>query len=190
MVTPGAVSLVAISEANADRYRAGIGRVYEGVWKTDPDQTEGFLDRAFARHMGYPAFAGLVAVTQDDAAIGFTYGYRSEPGGWWHELVRPALVANGAEAWLDDAFEFVELAVDPDWQGRGIGGRLHDALLGERRERVALLSTAEGDTPAQAMYRGRGWVSLAEGFQYLPGGEPCSLLGLDLAAFRARRRGR
>ncbi|MGB3327528.1 MAG: hypothetical protein WBA46_01155, partial [Thermomicrobiales bacterium] len=55
-----------------------------------------------------------------------------------------------------------------------------------RRERVALLSTAEGDPPAQAMYRNLGWISLAEGFQYLPGGQPCSLLGLDLAAFQRR----
>ncbi|MGC4108458.1 MAG: GNAT family N-acetyltransferase [Thermomicrobiales bacterium] len=186
----GEFRLVAVSSTNAGRYRAGIGRVYEGVWKTDQDQTEGFLDGAFGRHLGYPEFAGLVAVDPDGAVIGFTYGYRSEPGGWWHELVRPALTASGHKAWLEDAFEFVELAVDPAWHGRGIGGRLHDVLLRDRRERVALLSTAEGDTPAQAMYRKRGWVSLVEGFQYLPGGEPCSLLGLDLAGVRGRIAGR
>ncbi|MGB3329811.1 MAG: hypothetical protein WBA46_12700, partial [Thermomicrobiales bacterium] len=95
--------------ANAGRYRAGIGRVYEGVWKTDPDQTEGFLADAFGRHLGYPDFAGLVAVDARDAVIGFTYGYRSEAGGWWHELVRPALEANDTDDWLVDAFEFVEL---------------------------------------------------------------------------------
>ncbi|MGC4192643.1 MAG: GNAT family N-acetyltransferase [Thermomicrobiales bacterium] len=183
---PSPVSIVNVTVANADRFGEGIGRVYERVWKTDPDQTEGFLERAFARHLRYAEFAGLVAVTPDGAVVGFTYGYRSEPGGWWHELVHPALAANDADEWLDDAFEFVELAVDPAWHGLGYGGQLHDTLLRDRDERVALLSTAEGETPAQAMYRKRGWISLVEGFQYLPGGEPCSLLGLDLAAFRKR----
>lgn len=186
---PG-TTLVSVTVENTARYRAGIGQVYQDVWKTDPDQTTGFLERAFDRHTRYAGFAGLVAVDPHERVVGFTYGYRSEPGGWWHELVKPALAANGADDWLKDAFEFVELAVDPDWQGQGIGGTLHDTLLGERPERVALLSTAEGETPAQAMYRKRGWVLLAEGFQYLPGGELCSLLGLDLAAFQSRQNGR
>lgn len=182
----GDVTIEAITSENAAYFRVGVGRVYEDVWKTDPDQTEGFLVSAYERHLHYADFAGLVALSAADEVVGFTYGYRTEPGGWWHELVKPALVANGNGDWLNDAFEFVELAVATAWHGKGIGGQLHDRLLRVRMERYALLSTHEGETPAQVMYAKRGWVSLAEGFQYLPGGEPCSLLGLDLEAFRAR----
>lgn len=184
------VTIAPVTPENAARFRDGIGRVYEEVWKTDPDQTEAFLATAFERHQLYPDFAGLVARLPDGQVLGFTYGYRTEAGGWWHELVKPTLLANGNGEWLTDAFEFVELAVDSAWHGRGIGGRLHDQLLEGRLERYALLSTQDGETPAQIMYAKRGWVSLAEGFQYLPGGEPCSLLGLDLATFQVRLAGR
>lgn len=183
------VRIEAIITENAERFREGVGRVYEDVWKTDHDQTEAFLSTMFERHVHCPDFAGLVALSAGQV-VGFTYGYRTEPGGWWHELVKPTLVANGNGDWLTDAFEFVELAVASAFHGQGIGGRLHDQLLRVRSESFALLSTQEGESPAQIMYAKRGWVSLAEGFQYLPGGEPCSLLGLDLAAFQKQLVGR
>lgn len=68
----------------------------------------------------------------DDASgqlAGFAYGYAIRAARWWCDAVRPALSAELAAAWLENSYQFVELAVAPHFQGQGIGGRLHDDFL-------------------------------------------------------------
>lgn len=57
---------------------------------------------------------------------------------------------------------FREFAVHPDYQRRGIGRTLHDALLEPRPEPVAELLVRKDNVPAQAAYRSWGWQQLGE----------------------------
>jgi ribosomal protein S18 acetylase RimI-like enzyme len=94
--------------------------------------------------------------------VGFAYGYASTASPWWYGAVRPALEEARNAGWLEDSFQFVEIAVDPKAQGQGVGSRLHDELLGGIRQKRAVLSTLQADTAAHHLYRGRGWVVLCQ----------------------------
>jgi len=138
-----------------------------------------FAGEVLPRHRVRDGFRCVVA-SEDDAVVGFAYGYTSAPGQWWHDwvagLVGPALAAE----WMSDAFDLVELAVRPAAQGRGHGGRLHDAVLAGLPHRTALLSTRDEDIPARRLYRSRGWVPLREGWCPSPNQPPLAFMGLRL----------
>lgn len=101
----------------------------------------------------------LVAALDGDSwqLVGFAYGYSSAAGRWWHEQAGRALPALAGSPWLDDSFQLVEIALDPQYQGQGIGGRLHDQLLAEVRHDRAILATLQADTAAFRLYRSRNW---------------------------------
>ncbi len=119
-------------------------------------------------------------VSGDPGVIGFAYGFTSQPDTWWRELVMAEMDPAAAQEWLEDCFEFVELAVAPAFQGQRIGGQLHDALLAGVKHRNAVLSTLQADTNAMHLYRKRGWVNLIEDFRF-PGIEkPFIIMGLKI----------
>ncbi len=111
---------------------------------------------------------------------GFGYGYISQPGQWWHNEVVRQLDADTVEEWFVDAFEIVELAVRPEMQGRGIGGRLHDRLLHPVVQRTAVLSTLDAETRGLHLYRKRGWKVIAAGFHFRGVRDPYLIMGLRL----------
>jgi ribosomal protein S18 acetylase RimI-like enzyme len=139
------------------------------------------FEHSLAHHALHKAFRCCVAREHPGGPIlGFVYGYTSEPGQWWHDSVAKALAPVRVECWLRGSFEFVELAVAPAAQGRGIGGRLHDAILEGLPHHTAVLSTYQAETVALQLYRKRGWLPLLEHF-YFPGNPPPYLImGLDL----------
>ncbi len=60
-----------------------------------------------------------------------------------------------------DEGEILTLAVHPAWRRRGVAGGLHDAAVRAWRSRGvrrAFLDVRADNTPAIALYRGRGWV--------------------------------
>jgi ribosomal protein S18 acetylase RimI-like enzyme len=131
------------------------------------------LDRAGYKFVG--AFGG-----NPERLVGFAYGFACIPERWWYQQVRPGLRRDIAEAWLQGSFNFVEIAVDPQFQGQGIGGRLHDALLADLPYSRAVLSTLQADTAAQRLYQRRGWGVLRENF-FFPGVERrYQIMGLEL----------
>jgi GNAT superfamily N-acetyltransferase len=148
-----------------------------------------FVDAALIRHTAYPGYRCVVATDPADHVLGFVYGYESAPGRWWHDAVSPVMRERGHAGWLQDAFEFVEFAVVPEFQGVGIGSQLHDRILSQTDCASALLSTHAGPNPAHAMYVRRGWVDLVPQFVYPGGGRAAILMGLDLVAWR-REHGR
>jgi ribosomal protein S18 acetylase RimI-like enzyme len=143
-----------------------------------------------AGHAAHPGFRAL-AVTDDDEAIGFGYGFHGTHGQWWHDTVSRALTSsrgNGAAAaWLDDSFEVAELHVAPQWQGQGIGSDVLLKLTSGRPERTALLSTPDTESSARRLYRGVGFVDLLTAFHFSPGsGERAyAVMGAELP-LRAR----
>ncbi len=110
----------------------------------------------------------MVARADTGDFVGIAYGYRSQPGQWWHDNVSRALGDHAAQLWLASAFQVTEVAVVPRHQRQGIGKSLLDALLEELPYERAVLSTLDAETVGRAMYRARGWQDLLAGF-YFPG---------------------
>jgi GNAT superfamily N-acetyltransferase len=179
------VIVESMAQKTLDEYTPAIQRVYQRAFDVPDEHGGGFIDKALARHRTYCGFQGYVALDRDQV-VGFVYGYPSRPGGWWHSTIRPGLIESGHESWLDDAFEFVELAVDPSHQSQEIGGGLHDTILRHVAERTALLSTGPAPSNAHHLYASRGWQTLIPEFRFTRLGDPAVIMGLDLPAYRSR----
>jgi ribosomal protein S18 acetylase RimI-like enzyme len=132
------------------------------------------------RHTSYDEFACRAALTEQDRLVGFCYGYTTEPGQWWHDLVRRALTRELAASWLTDAFELSELHVLPECQGTGIGRRLLDSLAGGIPHTTMLLSTPDHDTRAFRLYRRTGFIDLARNYLFPGDARPFAVLGARL----------
>ncbi|HSM58629.1 MAG TPA: GNAT family N-acetyltransferase [Candidatus Sulfomarinibacteraceae bacterium] len=151
--------------------REALVAVYRAAFLPPPyEKTEGAMQQfanALARHVRQEGFRAFVAREgQAGEVVGLAYGYTSRQGQWWHDHVSRALGREKAAYWLGDAFELVELAVSPERQGLGLGGRLHDALLGEATQRTAVLSTLDAETAGFHLYRRRGWQVLLRDFHF------------------------
>ena len=68
----------------------------------------------------------------------------------------------------------------PDLRRRGIGGRLHDALLSGLDAPTAVLSTAVGKEPAVELYLGRGWEVVVPEIDFGADYPPFLVRGRDL----------
>ncbi|HMA35750.1 MAG TPA: GNAT family N-acetyltransferase [Chloroflexia bacterium] len=181
------LEIVPLSAQDLPGAEDGILDVYRTAFASPPyDRQEIDVVQfagGFEWHAQRPGFRCFVA-REGDTILGFTYGYSGAPGSWWYDRVARALGPGLARPWMTSAFEFVELAVAPAAQGRGIGGRLHDALLAGLPQRTALLSTAQEETTAQRLYRRRGWIALHEHFTFPGGRLPMMIMGLELARRR------
>lgn len=143
-----------------------VARIYRDAYDCAEEEAMSFINGAFARHTTWPGFFLLVA-TFETFPTGFIYGYESREGQWWHDTIRPSMIASGQEVWLDDAFELAEIAVVPAMQGRGIGTALVEAFLAAVPDRDILLSTDLGEsTRAHDLYLRFGFADLIRGFQY------------------------
>ncbi|WP_456414441.1 GNAT family N-acetyltransferase [Oceanithermus profundus] len=132
------------------------------------------------RHFGYPGFEGFGAYL-GGGITGFVYGFTGLPGQWWYERVRALMPPEMAREWLEDHFEFTELAVDPAHWGRGLGGRLHDEILAGRHEPRALLTVNADNARARGFYERRGWVPLLEDVRLVEAGPLLWVMGKRLA---------
>ncbi|MFK3676663.1 GNAT family N-acetyltransferase [Microbacterium sp. NPDC090218] len=102
-----------------------------------------------------------LAIAQERGRLlGFAWGYTGERGQYWPDLIARE-AGSDVEGWIGGHFEFVELAVLPEARRRGIGGRLHEALLSGLPHARALLATSDrADDPAVRLYSSVGWTSL------------------------------
>jgi GNAT superfamily N-acetyltransferase len=133
----------------------------------------------YAERPGFRCY--LARDIEHDATVGFAFGHALLPGNSWWDNVPPAMTEAARERWLRDCWVLVEFAVLPQWQGYGIGGKLHDAALAGLSQATAILSTPQMDTNALALYRKRGWVTLLTDFSFPDVFTPFLILGKDLA---------
>jgi ribosomal protein S18 acetylase RimI-like enzyme len=70
--------------------------------------------------------------------------------------------------------------VRPDLRRRGIGRRLHDALLTGLESPAAVLSTEIDNEPAIGLYLGRGWEVVVPEIEFGPGYPPFLVMGRNL----------
>jgi ribosomal protein S18 acetylase RimI-like enzyme len=145
-----------------------------------PDYTAGQRAIAARRHIINPGFASRAALDASGKLVGFGYGYTTQPGQWWHDLVRKAITTPSDLAWLDNAFELSEVHVRPQWQGGGIGRRLITSLAQGIPHQAILLSTPDADTRAVRLYRSLGFVDLARNYLFPGDARPFAVFGLRL----------
>jgi ribosomal protein S18 acetylase RimI-like enzyme len=129
--------------------------------------------------------AALTATEGDRSAlIGFAYGFHGSAGQWWHDVVRESITAqHGRDAaghWLGDSFEFAEVHVHPDHQGRGTGRAMMHTLAARRPERTAVLSTPDGQTRARRLYSSLGFADLLPAFTFPGTGPSYAIMGAAL----------
>ena len=162
--------------AIVDVYRAAFSPPPYRKSENEVRQFRGVLERHAARQ----GFRCRLAQPERRPLAGFAYGYTARQGLWWYDIVVAQMDEEMKREWLDDPFEFVELAVRPEMQGRGLGGRLHDALLAGLPHSSALLSTLDAETAAWHLYRGRGWRVLLDDFRFPNVPRPYVIMGLRL----------
>ena len=149
-----------------------------------PRQRE-FAGATLPRHAAREAFAFWGAFDPTERLRGFGYGYTGAPGQWWHDRVADAFDEAAQRLWFaGPCFELCELAVHPHFQGRGLGGRLHDALLAERKEPRALLTARADDERVRRFYSKHGWRVVLPELSFGPGYPPYAVLGRELGPDR------
>lgn len=166
-----------------------LSHVYQAAFSEPPYfETAGHARRFAHRLPQRTSAAGfrcaLARTADDERLVGFAFGMTADP------LLDPpyytALIDSvgpwTASRWLLEQFELVELAVLPDWQGRGIGGLLHDEALCTATHRTAWLLT-HPLAPARGFYRARGWCELG---LYETGYRTLVVMGRPLAALEPR----
>lgn len=157
-----------------------IQRIYAAAFQTTAVQTQQFR-KNLAQHRQRRDFRFITACdSQTGEPHGFAYGYAGEPDQWYHDLLTNTLEPRLVEQWVRGAYEVVELAVLPGYQGQGLGKRLHDALLAELPYRTAILSTQADNQVALGLYQGRGWQIFQPRYLFPNTPIPFSLLGLHL----------
>jgi ribosomal protein S18 acetylase RimI-like enzyme len=139
--------------------------------------------RHIASHAHRRGFCAVASVDVDGTLLGFGYGYRSEPGQWWHDQVNGAATRQQRETWLTDCFEVVELHVLPAAQGRGLGAAQLRMLLRMASGATVLLSTPEADeatSRAWRLYRSFGFVDVLRHISFPGDLRPFAVLGRTL----------
>jgi ribosomal protein S18 acetylase RimI-like enzyme len=139
--------------------RTAIEALWLEVW---PTTTPERFDEILPRHATRNGFR-MITAREGDRLVGLAYGYLGEPGEWWHDRVAAAMTPEQRDEWLPPGhFELAELMVSPAERRRGLGGRLHDAVLAGLDAPTAVLSTQTHNDPALALYGRRGWKVLLE----------------------------
>ncbi|KAA0760312.1 GNAT family N-acetyltransferase [Bacillus sp. SH5-2] len=129
------------------------------------------------RHIEYEDFKGIVAINDENEVVGFTYGYRSLEGQYYNQLMREALHLEQVNEWLQDCFEFVELAVHPKYQKEGLGTKLHNRLLDGISNRTSVLTTQINNVKARSLYERLDWVNILDPFYPSKDDVPCVIMG-------------
>lgn len=190
MATVNDVRIVEFSRADALQWREGMIDTYREAFRPPPyakgESVVRQFQSTFERHVEREGYRCVAALFAGGAQIaGFGYGYTSAPGQWWHDQVVAQLDGDTVERWFRDAFEIVELAVRPEMQGQGIGGRLHDQLLAPVPHSKAVLSTLDEETAGLHLYEKRGWQTIRSAFRFNGVRELYRIMGLQLAGQRS-----
>lgn len=136
-----------------------------------------FVDH-WGGHEGFVCVIGYEGVE----AVGFAYGAPAVPGReWWREHVgRPPADTS--------TFSISELMVRPQWRKAGIAQRLHEALIGDRAEALAVLLTDPGHPKVGALYETWGYTGVGKR-QPFPDSPAFTVMLRDLRGLPARALG-
>lgn len=152
------ITISTLSGPTASEHCDDVLEVWSAVFGPVEDAREWSVS-PWDRHRTRPGYR-LVLAHESERLVGFAWGYTGERGQYWSDTITRQL-GSKVDGWVGGHFEFVELAVLPEARRRGVGGRLHDALLSGLPHTRALLSTSDDpDDPAVRLYTSRGWTGL------------------------------
>ncbi|MGY3717370.1 GNAT family N-acetyltransferase [Sutcliffiella cohnii] len=134
-----------------------IDSLYMDIWNHS-------IKERLIKHDSYEGFRGCVIISDDEEVLGFSYGYTSLSGQYYHELLSKELESKEYEEWLTDCFELVELAVHPTYRKQGFGKFLVNELLRGVENKTSLLTTQVSNNAARILYESLGWVVVKESF--------------------------
>ena len=137
-----------------------VSGLYQAVFSLPPFSGD---DAEFANQRSYypvmttrPGFR-LTTASAGDEHVGFGYGFLLPADTrWWTGLANPV----GGEFAREDGhrtFAVIDYGVLPAWRGRGVGGAIHDELLGGSGARRATLSVQPKAVETEEIYRRWGW---------------------------------
>lgn len=133
--------------------------LYEAIYADELSNPFYSTERFTERVRGYlraPGFE-IVIVYADGKPVGQAFGYAlPQTSRWWDGLTTPVPDGFTTETGTR-TFALNELMVLPEWQGKGVGQRLHDELLSGRQEERATLLVDEDNERAQQAYAWWGW---------------------------------
>ena len=143
----------------AQAHASEIFCVYDAVFGDHPNEQQ-WRDQLYDRHCARDGFRLSVAL-DGDKLVGFAWGFVGQRGQYWPDRVALALPKDVTEEWVGGHFEFVELAVLPQYRGRGLGGRLTEAVLADMSAcgaRAVVLEADPADAPAMSFYARLGFA--------------------------------
>ncbi|MET8248225.1 GNAT family N-acetyltransferase [Streptomyces sp. NPDC005202] len=124
------------------------------------DQMDDPFDQRFAWFADHwSGMEGFSCVVAYDAGkpVGFAYGAPLTPGReWWRST---AYEPNNG---YSSTYAVSEVMVRPRWRKQGISERLHEALLKERTEDLAVLLVDVTHPKVQALYEAWGYAKAGE----------------------------
>lgn len=146
--------------------RDDVGEIYRQGFDSSHEQAEQFIELSFAHILEYEG-AILLLANVDGQPAGILYGYTYKPNQWWSKHVASSIINAGYMHYLDDAFSLAELAVLPEFQGKGVGSALLRKLLDNQPQRYTLLSTsADPEKGATKLYERFGFKVIVSLFRY------------------------
>lgn len=163
-----------------------IIELYSKIWKQSPfnfSQVDVDTFRAgFHKHSSREGFKLCIARGVNDELVGFAYGYRGLPDQWWYRNVSRVFLTHEIDEWMIDYFEFVELGVETENRGAGIGTALHNMLLEGLPHRTAMLSTQSENTAAIRLYEKMQWLIVKSNIIFQGSNVPYVIMGKKLAS--------
>lgn len=127
---------------------------------------EHFLER-LADHAG-PGWEAVVAYSQGHP-IGYSYGCPLPRDTVWWDQTEPKLPLDVTAEDGRRTFALLQLMVSIGWRGTGLARRLHDSLIGGRREKRVTLLVDEEHEKVSALYEQWGYEAVGPSQPYSDG---------------------
>lgn len=155
----GAYRLERFGHADLHRIRQTLLDVHDDAYAEEMDDEFHQRFAWFVDHWGaHPGFVCVIAYEGEDPAdpVGFSYGAPSNPGReWWRDHLDPAPDPS-------TTFAVSELMVRSKWRKTGTARRLHEALLTDRDEALAVLLVDTTHPRVQALYESWHYAKIGE----------------------------